>query len=71
MTDINSTIEMINKIGDTYHGYTERQVCDDIIEQLRKMSDEQMPKSKGCCKGGIHSGHEYSCHYAFEFKSNK
>lgn len=20
-----------------------------------------------CCKGGPHSGHEYSCHYAFEF----
>jgi ribosomal protein S17E len=22
---------------------------------------------KKCCKGGPHSGHEYSCHYAFEF----
>lgn len=26
-----------------------------------------LPASKECCNGGPHSGHDYSCHYAFEF----
>lgn len=52
MTDINSIIETINKIGDTYHGYTERQVCDDIIEQLRKMSDKE-PELRRCLQNLI------------------
>ena len=39
MTDINSIIEMIENLDPDIYAF--RDACDDIIEQLRKMSDWQ------------------------------
>lgn len=38
-----------------------------VVRSDPKGCREEVKGQKKCCNGGPHSGHEYSCHYAFEF----
>jgi hypothetical protein len=44
--------------------YVMREVLERSIE---KQGYVVKMEGKKCCNGGPHSGHEYSCHYAFEY----